>query len=84
MKVERSIEVYEKDGNSLIKDIVIDFPVDFLINLFQADRGDNPDFHKVYAVNQAQFFELKKTIPELLAFDFEAVEMYLECFSLES
>lgn len=83
MKIKRSIGVYEKEGDSLIEDIVIDLPVDFLIHLFQADTKEDPDFYKVYLINKGQFVELKKSIPKLSKFDFDSVEMYLECFSLD-
>ncbi len=83
MIVERSIAVYDKEEESLIKDIVIDLPIDFLIGLFQVDRNDDPDFYKVYLVNSEQYAALKELIPGLSEFDFDKVTVYLECFSLD-
>ena len=60
----------KKDENSLIKDIVIDFPVGFLINLFQINIEDDPNVYKGYLINKEQFLQLLDSVPELSKFDF--------------
>lgn len=83
MNVERFIAVYDKDDNSLLDDIKIDLSTTVLLETLDIDKEVDPDAFKVYHINRLQFDKLKAIVPGLESFDFDKVDMYLECFSIE-
>ena len=83
MNVERFIAVYDKDDDSLLDDIKIALTTPELLDIFDIDKADDPDAYKSYQVSEPQFAKLKALLPELHQFDFNAVRMHLECFSIE-
>ena len=83
MNVERFIAVYDKDDDSLLDDIKIALSTPELLDILDIDKTEDPDAVKTYQITETQFERLKKLLPQLQEFDFDAVHMHLECFSIE-
>lgn len=83
MNVERFIAVYDKDDDSLLDDIKIALSTPELLDILEIDKSDDPEAFKTYQITEPQFGRLKTLLPELHQFDFNAVHMKLECFSIE-
>ena len=80
MDVNRTIAVYEKIGNQLIKEIDINcISVDVLIKIITTDEGD-PDLYKVYKITKPQYQKLVEIIPELTNVDFKNTDIFYECY----
>ena len=83
MNIERFIAIYDKDDNSLLDDIKIDLSTTVLLETLDIDKEDDPDVYKAYHITDPQFGKLKTLISGLEGFDFNMVDMYLECYNIE-
>lgn len=79
MILSREIAFYQKKGSAQINSIVINIPVEKLIDILNVDIEDDSNLYKIYEINKNQYVKLKELIPQLLEIDFRKVAVYYEC-----
>lgn len=82
MKIIREIAFYEKTGETHIESFSINIPLAKLISILDVDIEDDPEVYKIYEINENQFLELQKFVPELKRIDFEKIDVFYECFKI--
>jgi hypothetical protein len=82
MNVSREIAFYEKTGETHIESFPINIPLTKLISILDVDIEDDPEVYKIYEINEKQFLELQKFVPELKRIDFENIDVFYECFEI--
>ncbi len=82
MKIERIILIFKKGAEKLLKEIIVNnLEISIIKKLFKSKDGD-PHFYSPYLIEQIQYNNLIKYVPELNEYPSEKFELYLEAFSV--
>lgn len=81
LKVERYISSYERDGEKLLREYLIELPLDKLKEIIPAD-SDDPNLYKIYTLDRNQIEKLRGLIPALPTFSLLNEAVYYECFTV--
>lgn len=82
MKMERVIFVFEKNEDTLVKEITANsLTVEIIKGLFKAKEND-PNFYSPNKIEKMQYDNLIIYVPELEKYPHEKYELYLEAVTL--
>jgi hypothetical protein len=81
MTIERVLSFYGKNHENLVKEILLEIPVEVLRVILESDQEDENVFN-IYHINQNQFELIKKIVPALSELEFDLFDVYYECFQI--
>lgn len=82
MKIERVILIFDKEKENLLKEINADnLDISIIKKLFKETEND-PYFYKPYKLEQLEYDEIVKYIPELEAYSYKKFDLYLEAVTV--
>jgi hypothetical protein len=78
MKVQRIILVFKKEEEAAFKEIKADVLEFDLIKKLFTPMEDDPFIYRPYAINEFQYLELMKKVPELKDYPIAKFDLYIE------
>jgi hypothetical protein len=82
MNIERVIFVFNKNNDTLVKEVNADkLKIELVKTLFSEVAGD-PNFYSPFKIEDKQYFEIAKEIDELLLYSYKEFDIYLEAVTV--